>query len=133
MIILNNCTDCGRVPNLIGRFQSSHFHAECKCGKRVESASGLQWSREVAADMWNRANPEEDGFEFNPEYINFLAGELARYRLRVIVVGKGLTIHETLDADQETCGEIQDLLKQCNLHTQDLAEFYRKRLVPAAR
>lgn len=89
------------------------------------------WSQEVAADMWNRANPVEPALNVKGVYLNFLAGELARYRLRVMVTDKGLTINETCPTDEETGDEIERLLRQCRLHTQDLTEFYRKRLEPA--
>jgi DNA modification methylase len=52
MIILNNCIDCGRVPELIPVEQGKHFHPKCKCGKEIYS-DFKTWSQEVAADMWN--------------------------------------------------------------------------------
>jgi len=129
MIILNNCIDCGRVPSrsFNGSFNNACY--TCKCGRAVASNGDL-WSLEVAADMWNRANPEESSLDVKGVYLNWLAGELARYRLRVIVTEKGLTIHETCPANEETGDEIERLLRQCRLHTQDLTEFYRKRLEP---
>lgn len=127
-IILNNCIDCGKVPEI--QVIDWHFYPQCKCGKTVKS-NGKLWSQEVAADMWNRANPVESALDVKGVYLNWLAGELARYRLRVIVTEKGLTIHETCPTDEETGDEIERLLRQCKLHTQDLTEFYRKRLEPA--
>jgi hypothetical protein len=128
MIILNNCTDCGRVPRLVGRLKDRHFHAECKCGKRIVSNYSV-WSREVAADVWNRANPEEDGFEFNLEYINFLAGELARNGIRAFASAEGLKLY---GVNALLSDDVSGLLRECSLHTQDLTEFYRKRLEPVA-
>ncbi len=130
MIILNNCIDCGRVPELIPVAQGKHFHPKCKCGKELFS-DFKTWSQEVAADMWNRANPVESALDVKGVYLNWLASELARYRLRVIVTEKGLTIHETCPSDEETGDEIERLLKQCRRHTQDLTKFYKKRLEPA--
>jgi len=80
---LNNCRNCGRVPlwSYSGSFNNSCLC--CSCGRTVAS-NGKIWSQEVAADMWNQANPEESGFEFNREYINFLAGELISCNLQLI-------------------------------------------------
>ena len=131
MIILNNCIDCGIVPELIPVAQGKHFHPKCKCGKELFS-DFKTWSREVAADMWNRANQVESGVVVRSGvYINFLAGELARYKLRVIVTENGLTIHETCPADKFKADNIDELLRVCGLHSEDLTEFYRKRLEPA--
>lgn len=127
-LILNNCIDCGRVPEMKILYGGNHG-AECKCGKYVFS-DFKNWSREVAADMWNRANPVESALDVKGVYLNFLAGELARYRLRVIVIENGLTIHETCPTDEETGDEIERLMSQCRLHTKELTAFYRKRLEP---
>lgn len=128
MIILNTCIDCGRVPSVGSNEYCTHY-VVCVCGKEVFSETKV-WSAEVAADMWNRANPVEQGFEFNRGYINFLAGELARYKLHVIIIGGVLTVRETCPNDLDTADEIDKLLRECRLHKQDLAEFYRKRLDP---
>lgn len=129
-LMLNNCIECGRSPlwSYSGSFNNSCLC--CSCGRTVAS-NGKIWSREVAADMWNRANPVDTCADIRSVYINFLAGELARYRLRVMVTEKGLTIHETCPTDEETGDEIERLLRQCRLHTQDLTKFYKLRLDPA--
>jgi hypothetical protein len=129
-LILNNCIDCGRVPlwSYSGSFNNSCLC--CSCGRTVYS-NGKIWSQEVAADMWNRANQAESALDVKGVYLNWLAGELARYRLRVMVTENGLKINETCPTDEETGDEIERLLRQCRLHTQDLTEFYRKRLEPA--
>lgn len=132
MIILNECTDCGRFPEIY-EFEcfGTNFYTVCMCGKSVKSNNDRIWIREVAADMWNLENPVEQELDAKGVYLNFLAGELNRFRLRVMVTDNGLTIHETCQNDKETGDEIERLLKQCRLHTQDLAAFYKKRLEPA--
>ncbi len=130
MIILNNCIDCGRVPD-IKLMRRSKSWAECKCGKKVFSNAPDEWqvSKEVLADMWNRANPVEQGFEFNREYINFLAGELASNKIKVSVRDGYLLMQKPEPAfDEERCDA---LITECSLHSEDLTEFYRKRLEPA--
>ena len=135
MIILNNCIDCGRVPKLqvLGSVSrngdgSNHCYS-CKCGKSVRPIDYRIWSQEVAADMWNQANPEESGFEFNREYINFLAGELASNKIKVSVREGYLLMQKPEPAfDEERCDA---LITECSLHSEDLTEFYRKRLEPA--
>lgn len=83
--------------------------------------------------MWNRANPVEDGFEFMPEYINFLAGELASYRLHVTASENGLTIKETMASDAQTAKHIKALIEECQHHKQDLTDFYKNRLQPGVK
>ena len=74
-MILNNCTTCGRKQK-IGRTSFGGCNAWCACGKMVHS-NGDQWIETVAADMWNRANPQKDYFEFRPDHINKIAHDLA--------------------------------------------------------
>lgn len=131
MIELNNCNTCGLKPEI--RSPSKHDnYCECKCGKIVISNSQL-WTSEVAADMWNRANTVEDGFEFRRDYINFLAGELASYRLQVTASENGLTIKETMASDAQTAKHIKALIEECQHHKQDLTDFYKNRLQTEAR
>ena len=132
---LNNCTTCGRKPGLRinGEIGKSNSYYQCKCGKSVQSMGAFDWRPEVAADMWNRANPVEDGFEFMPDYINFLAGELASYRLHVTASENGLTIKETRPSDSQTAKHISALIEECQHHKQDLTEFYINRLQTEAR
>ncbi len=134
MTELNNCNTCGLKPE-IKPFRRFHY-AECKCSKIVGPDVFTErnpWTAEVAADMWNRANPVEDGFEFMPEYINFLAGELASYRLHVTASENGLTIKETMASDAQTAKHIKALIEECQHHKQDLTDFYKNRLQTEAR
>jgi hypothetical protein len=131
-MILNNCTTCGRKPEI--QVIDWFHHAQCKCGKHVSASGGNIWSAEVAADMWNRANPVEDGFEFRRDYINYLAAELVKYRLFVTVNGKGaLMIKETRPSDKETAENIRGLIAECQYHKQDLIDFYKNRLQTEAK
>lgn len=130
-MILNNCTTCGRKPEIRSPSKYDNY-LECKCGKTVISNNQL-WTSEVAADMWNRVNPVEDGFEFMPDYINFLAGELASYRLHVTASENGLTIKETRPSDSQTAKHISALIEECQHHKQDLTDFYKNRLQTEAR
>ncbi len=85
MIELNNCTTCGRKPEIqvIGLCN----YAQCKCGKNVSANSGI-WSEEVAADMWNRANPQEECVRINIG--NHLPGDVAIHRSPTLP--SGLTV-----------------------------------------
>lgn len=131
MIELNNCTTCGRKPEIgFSELSTKNMMAICRCGKQISSAGLKIWSAEVAADMWNRANPQEDGFEFRRDYINYLAAELASYRLNVTASENGLTIKETRPSDAQTAKHINALIEECEYHKQDLTEFYKKRLKP---
>lgn len=134
-MILNNCTTCGRKPEFGGFFHvfAGNYHVVCKCGKTVMANKGNIWQKEVAADMWNRANPQEDGFEFRRDYINYLAAELASYRLNVIATDNGLTIKENRPSDAQTAKHINALIEECEYHKQDLTEFYKKRLEPGVK
>ena len=120
MIILNNCIDCGRVPfrSFNGSFNNACY--SCKCGRAVAS-NGDMWSREVAADMWNRANPVDS--------INLIAHTISKKGLKPFFHKSGLLqFHGELNG---SCREDRNLLSEIRAKEKELTEFYRKRLEPA--
>lgn len=77
-MILNNCNQCGRKPDRKTIADENYF--ECKCGRTVRSLQfSLFWTPEVAADMWNRANPQEEK-TMHSDYINYLAEQASEWR-----------------------------------------------------
>jgi len=124
MIILNNCIDCGRVPGIQVIYGGNHA-AICKCGKAVVSDFKI-WSREVAADMWNRANPV-----FNIDFIdvNVLAHIICRQGLKPFIDNRG---------ELQFRGEVRDgfvasknIMQMVHAQNDDLTAFYKSRLEPA--
>jgi len=80
-MILNNCTTCGRKPEIqvIGLCN----YAQCKCGKNVSANKGI-WTAEVAADMWNRDNPQVESLRINTG--NHMPGDVASHRSPVMPI-----------------------------------------------
>lgn len=117
-MILNNCTTCGRKPEIqvIGLCN----YAQCKCGKNVSANRGI-WSAEVAADMWNRANPQEE--EVRRDYLNYLAAEICK---------AGLSVCFDEHGDMLFTGKVKtplpNLAMECIKYRNELTEFYKKRL-----
>lgn len=122
-MILNNCTTCGRKPEIqvIGLCN----YAQCKCGKNVSANSGI-WSEEVAADMWNRANPQEE--EVRRDYLNYLAAEICK---------AGLSVCFDEHGDIVFTGKVKTpaphLAMECIKYRNELTEFYKKRLEPGVK
>jgi len=124
MIELNNCTTCGRKPRIgINGWSSDVW---CRCGKIVKSNGGI-WSEEVAADMWNRANPQEEK-TMHSDYINYLADRLAKNGIRVIVQNYGFSF----DTKRGVAEKNIDLMNEALNHGDELTEFYKNRLKPGA-
>ncbi len=124
MIILNNCIDCGRVPL---RSHSGHINNSCyscECGRTVAS-NGDMWSLEVAADMWNRANPKLS------EHINDLADRAAKAGIKPVI--RKSEFGEWLDftGGNEMVSEHCLLAMELYDNKPQLLAFYRKRLEPA--
>lgn len=114
---LNNCTTCGRKPRIgISGWSSDVW---CRCGKMVKSNGGI-WSEEVAADMWNRANPQE---EVRRDYLNYLAAEICK---------AGLSVCFDEHGDMLFTGKVKTpvpyLAMECIKYRNELTEFYKKRL-----
>jgi hypothetical protein len=124
MIKLNNCIDCGREP-WIKFYTSIGYNMLCRCGKNVSANAGNHWSQEVAADMWNRANPKLG------EHINDLADRAAKAGIKPVI--RQSEFGEWLDF---TGGNYMNA-ERCLLATElydnkpQLLAFYRKRLEPA--
>lgn len=122
-MILNNCTTCWRKPEIqvIGLCN----YAQCKCGKNVSANRGI-WSAEVAADMWNRANPQEE--EVRRDYLNYLAAEICKAGLSVCFDEYG---------DMLFTGKVKtplpNLAMECIKYRNELTEFYKKRLEPGVK
>lgn len=126
-MILNNCTTCGRKPRIgISGWSSDVW---CRCGKIVKSNGGI-WSEDVAADMWNRANPEQRR-SIETEHINRLADTIAKMGIVVDPTGNDL---EFKMPEQKGVSRAYWLEVQLDIRTykQDLTEFYKKRLEPGA-
>lgn len=125
-MILNNCTTCGRKPEIqvIGLCN----YAQCKCGKNVSANKGI-WTAEVAADMWNRANPVEE--EVKSDIINRIAHDLAVCAVKVDISTGKLKFTQS-----DNCGFSEGLVLSRIVNAQqyerELTEFYKKRLEPGA-
>lgn len=119
-MILNNCTTCGRKPERKTIADENYF--ECKCGRTVRSLQfSLFWTPEVAADMWNRANPQEE--EVRRDYLNYLAAEICK---------AGLSVCFDEHGDMLFTGKVKtplpNLAMECIKYRNELTEFYKKRL-----
>lgn len=127
-LILNNCIDCGRSPELIPVAQGKHFHPKCKCGKELFS-DFKTWSREVAADMWNRANPVRPAIINESDLINYLASMAAKRGLKPVLKEFGCVefIGNMSIKDGEDASIALDLIR----YRTELYEFYKSRLEPA--
>jgi len=89
-MILNNCTTCGRKPDIykmVSGDRLDHYFG-CKCGRTVNSDCKREWTPEVAADMWNLANPQEECVRINIG--NHLPGDVAIHRSPTLP--SGLTV-----------------------------------------
>ena len=124
-MILNNCTTCGRKPK-IGYAQITGFNAWCSCGKTVFSDFGIWPDKEVAADMWNRANPERE--REKPDFINFLAAEICK---------AGLSVYFDENGEVTFSGKVKapvpNLALECIRYRNELTDFYKNRLQTEAR
>lgn len=121
-MILNRCTTCGREPLIKQMGRYLEYYSECKCGKCI-IPNGMQiWSKEVAADMWNRANPA-------PEFsVNYLLDQVAKYGLRATVDDEGLRISGNFKGDDAARDRVEALLMQCDAQADEIETFLINRL-----
>jgi hypothetical protein len=121
-MIINNCTNCGRKPEML--LDEWHFYPKCKCGKTVNSNGNL-WSESVASDMWNMANPVED--QIKSDYINYLADQAAKVGLKPVFSEFG---EFRFIPTQYISVMHRDLMIEFTRHKIELCEFYKNRLKP---
>lgn len=130
-MILNNCTTCGRKPKILtyGALMNDYF-AQCSCGKKVYSAErNTEWSSEVAADMWNRANPQEEK-TMHSDYINYLADQASKHGLKAKIDDWGnLDFGKPKISNPDMAMLALELIK----FRIELTEFYKKRLEPGVK
>lgn len=132
MIELNNCTTCGRKPSILRCLpvMSKNYHAYCKCGKAVEPILGNIWTPEVAADMWNLANPKEE--EVKSDIVNRIAHDLAVCAIKVDISTGKIKFKQS-----DNCGFSELLVLSRIVNAQryedELTEFYKKRLEPGVK
>lgn len=132
MIELNNCNTCGRKPEIRGYiniFSQRNNQAICKCGKAIIPYRGNSWSEEVAADMWNRANPQEEK-TMHSDYINYLADQASKAGLKAKIDDWGnLDFGKPKISNPDMAMLALELIK----FRLELTEFYKKRLEPGVK
>lgn len=129
-MILNNCNTCGRKPEIRGHFDifnRRNHQAICKCGKAIITLRGNTWTAEVAADMWNRANPQEE--EVRRDYLNYLAACIAREGFRVELENGVVYLCPSWKITDENYKLVREVLNR----NHEMHEFYKKRLKPGVK
>ena len=122
-MVLNNCTTCGRKPEI--QVIDWFHYAQCKCGKHVSASGGNIWSAEVAADMWNRANPVPVRAM---SHINYLADLAAKSGPKPVLKKSGYV--DFIGGSFKTNSLLaHDLMN----YRQELTDFYKNRLQTEAR
>lgn len=133
-MILNNCTTCGRKPDIhkhsFNRFSHEWNHyAICGCLKHVSAIGGNIWTAEVAADMWNRANPETEMSD-EKDYINYLAACVARAGFSVTLEGGEVYLSPGWKVCME---EFRELTWEVFRRKEEMFKFYKNRLQPGVK
>lgn len=93
----------------------------CGCFKHVSASGGNVWSAEVAADMWNRANPEREMTDVN---LNEIADQLAKAGIGIQIEREGFSFN----AKESVMHANRELVSIALVNGVDLNEFYRNRL-----
>lgn len=129
-MILNNCTTCGRKPEIRSPSRYDNY-CECKCGKTVISNNQL-WTAEVAADMWNRANPVDEERVFYQ--MNILADKVCKAGLSPAFDKNGnIFFYKTSNKSILTNEKNKWLNIKLKKYKQELTDFYKNRLQPGVK
>lgn len=128
-MILNNCTTCGRKPEIRKIVLSDRvdYYFSCKCGRTVNSDCKREWTPEVAADMWNRANPVDQ--EYEDHYINYLAASVAKLGIKPTFDDSGMLEFKGKLIINKNPALAVSLCK----YRQELTDFYKNRLQTEAK